>query len=81
MGQDKRISKKIFVYEEIVVRESITRGPVYASNAYIIQCSKMLVIYARYHFYVESLVNEMQTKASFEVLEVEATIMFIVMFG
>ena len=51
------------------------------ANAYIIQCSKMLVIYARYHFYVESLVNEMQTKASFEVLELEATIMFIVMFG
>ena len=41
----------------------------------------MLVIYARYHFNVESLVNEMQTKTSFEVLELEATIMFIVMFG
>ena len=51
------------------------------ANAYIIQCSKMIVIYARYHFNVESLVNEMQTKTSFEVLELEATIMFIVKFG
>ena len=51
------------------------------ANAYIIQCWKMLVIYARYHFNVESLVNEMQTKTSFEVLELEATIMFIVKFG
>ena len=50
------------------------------ASAYVIKCSKMLVIYAPYHFYVESLVNEMQTKTYFEVLELEATIMFIAMF-